>query len=112
MAQGSSQREVKLVLGPKGHELFIPARSTDRRHKEHAMRQRFIDCMEAVLQKMQGSAASGQLKDPQLAYQRPGRIQQRYPYDGFVLLPSSRSPMKLISFGICITKKLVSLIAV
>ena len=70
--------EVKLVAGPEGHEVFILARSTDRRQKENAMHQRFINRMEVDLQKMQCSAASGRLKDIQLAQRRLGRIQQRY----------------------------------
>jgi transposase len=70
--------EVKLVAGPEGNEAFILARSTDRRQKENAMHQRFINRMELDLQKMQRSAASGRLKDIQLAHRRLGRIQQRY----------------------------------
>jgi transposase len=70
--------EVKLVTGPVGDEVFILARSTDRRQKENAMHQRFIGRMEAALQKLQHSAASGRLKDLQLAHRRLGRIQQRY----------------------------------
>ncbi|MFZ2147288.1 MAG: hypothetical protein WAV28_08715 [Sedimentisphaerales bacterium] len=70
--------EVKLVHGPNGEELFVLARSTDRRQKEHTMHQRFIDRMEADLQKMQHCAQSGRLKDIQLAHRRLGRIQQRY----------------------------------
>jgi transposase len=70
--------QVKLVTGPEGNEVFILARSTDRRQKENAMHQRFIDRMEVDLQKMQHSAASGRLKDLQLAHRRLGRIQQRY----------------------------------
>jgi len=70
--------EVKLVPGPEGQELFILARSTDRRQKEHAMHQRFIDRMQVDLQKIQRSAAGGRLKDLQLAHRRLGRIQQRY----------------------------------
>lgn len=70
--------EVKLVAGPEGDEVFILARSTDRRQKEKAMHQRFISRMETDLQKMQRSAASGRLKDIQLAHRRLGRIQQRY----------------------------------
>jgi len=71
--------EVKLVAGPDNNEeLFVLARSTDRRQKEHAMHQRFIDRMQADLQKMQISAKSGRLKDLQLAHRRLGRIQQRY----------------------------------
>jgi transposase len=70
--------EVKLVAGPEGNEVFILARSTDRRQKENAMHQRFIGRMEVDLQKMQHSAASGRLKDIELAHRRLGRIQQRY----------------------------------
>lgn len=70
--------EVKLVDTPDGKELFVLARSRDRKQKEQAMHQRFIERMEAHLQKMQQSAASGRLKDPGLAQRRLGRIQQRY----------------------------------
>jgi len=70
--------EVKLVPGPGGDELFVLARSVDRRKKERAMHERFIDRMEAALQKLQNSAASGRLKDAELAHRRLGRIQQRY----------------------------------
>ena len=70
--------QVKLVAAPEGDEVFILAHSTDRRQKEHAMHERFIDRMAAALQKLQESAASGRLKDLQLAHRRLGRIQQRY----------------------------------
>jgi transposase len=70
--------EVKLVAGPEDHEVFILARSTDRRQKESAMHQRFVSRMEGDLQKMQRSAASGRLKDIERAHRRLGRIQQRY----------------------------------
>ena len=70
--------EVKSVPGPGGDELFVLARSVDRRKKERAMHERFIDRMETALQKLQNSAASGRLKDTELAHRRLGRIQQRY----------------------------------
>jgi transposase len=70
--------QVKLVAGPEGEELFVLARSTDRRQKEHAMHQRFMERMEAALEKMQRSAANGRLKDAGLAHRRLGRLQQRY----------------------------------
>ena len=70
--------EVKLVPGPGGDELFVLARSVDRRQKERAMHERFIDRMEAALRKLQDSAASGRLKDAELAHHRLGPIQQRY----------------------------------
>ena len=70
--------EVKLVHGPDGQEVFVLARSRDRRQKEQAMHQRFRERMEAALQKMQQSAATGHLKDLALAQRRWGRLQQRY----------------------------------
>ena len=70
--------EVRLVPGPDGEELFVLARSTDRRQKEHAMHQRFIGRMEVDLQRLQRFTQSGRLKDLQLAHRRLGRIQQRY----------------------------------
>jgi transposase len=70
--------EVKLVHGPDGREVFVLARSRDRRQKEQAMHERFIERLEAALQKMQQSAATGHLKDPSLAHRRLGRLQQRY----------------------------------
>jgi transposase len=69
---------VKLLTGPEGQEVFVLARSQDRRQKEEAMHQRFLERMEAALQKMQQSAATGRLKDPALAQRRLGRLQQRY----------------------------------
>jgi len=70
--------EVKLVEGPEGQEVFVLTRSKDRREKEKAMHQRFLERMEAALQKMQQSAVTGHLKDPALAQRRLGRLQQRY----------------------------------
>jgi len=70
--------EVKRVHGPDGQEVFVLARSQDRRQKEQAMHQRFRERMEAALQKMQQSAATGHLKDLALAQRRWGRLQQRY----------------------------------
>ncbi len=70
--------EVKLVDGPDGKEVFVLARSRDRQQKEQAMHQRFTERMEAHLEKMQQSAASGRLKDLALAQRRLGRVQQRY----------------------------------
>ncbi|HSW02200.1 MAG TPA: IS1634 family transposase, partial [Sedimentisphaerales bacterium] len=70
--------EMKLVAGPDGQEVFVLARSQDRRQKEQAMHQRFLERMETALQKMQQSAATGHLKDVALAQRRWGRLQQRY----------------------------------
>ena len=68
---GSWQRvqagvEVKLVPGPESEETFILARSADRREKEKAMHQRFIERMQ-----------SGRLKDLGQAHERLGRLRER-----------------------------------
>jgi hypothetical protein len=70
--------EVKLVPGPNGDETFILARSVDRRAKEQAMHQRFLERMEQGLQRLQAAAASGRLKDSGLAHRRLGRLQGQY----------------------------------
>jgi hypothetical protein len=70
--------EVKLVSGPEGQEVFILARSRDRRLKEQAMHQRFRERLATALQQMQQSAGTGRLKDAALAQRRWGRLQQRY----------------------------------
>jgi hypothetical protein len=83
-ARGSRQRlvvqagvEVKLVPGPDGAETFVLARSADRRQKEAAIHRRFVERFEAALGKMQAEAASGRLKDLEVANRRLGRFQQK-----------------------------------
>jgi transposase len=70
--------EVKLVPGPDGTETFVLARSADRREKEQAMHQRFLERLEAALHKLRTAAESGRLRDPALANRRLGRLLQRY----------------------------------
>jgi len=67
--------EVKLVPGPHGNEKFILARSADRRAKEQAMHQRFVERMEAGLVQLEAAAASGRLRDAGEAHRRWGRLQ-------------------------------------
>ena len=69
--------EVKLVTGAECEETFILARSRDRRAKEQAMHQRFLDRMEAGLERLKASAQAGRLKDPELAHERLGRLKER-----------------------------------
>lgn len=69
--------EVKLVPGPDGDETFVLARSADRRKKEEAMHERFLDRMEAGLEKLKKSAESGRLTDGGLARERLGRLKER-----------------------------------
>ncbi len=70
--------EVKLVAGPNGAETFVLARSADRREKEKAMHQRFLERLEAALHKLRVAAESGRLRDPAIANRRLGRLLQRY----------------------------------
>jgi transposase len=70
--------EVKLVPGPDGAETFVLARSADRREKEKAMHARAIERFEKGLQKLQAAAANGRLKDDRLAYERLGRLREKY----------------------------------
>jgi transposase len=70
--------EVQLVPGPEGDETFVLARSKDRREKEKAMHQRFVDRLETALKKMQASAECGRLKDEATANRRLGRLMCQY----------------------------------
>jgi len=70
--------EVKLVSGPDGGETFILARSADRRQKEKAMHDRFLQRLEEALRKMHASATSGRLKDEAVANRRLGRLLSQY----------------------------------
>ncbi len=70
--------DVKLVPGPDGQETFILARSADRREKEKAMHDRFVDRLEAGLKKLQAAAEKGRLRDTGVAHERLGRLKERY----------------------------------
>ena len=70
--------EVKLVPSPAGDETFLLARSADRREKEKAMHERFVERLEVGLRKMQASAESGRLKDEAVANRRLGRLLGQY----------------------------------
>jgi len=70
--------EVKLVAGPQGAETFVLARSADRREKEKALHQRFLERLETALHKMRVAAKCGRLRDPAVANRRLGRLLQRY----------------------------------
>jgi len=69
--------EVKLVPGPDGQETFILARSADRRKKEEAMHERFVERMEAGLERLKKSTEAGRLTDVGLARERLGRLKER-----------------------------------
>lgn len=67
--------EVKLVPGPQGDEQFILTRSADRRAKEKAMHERFVQRIEAGLHKLQAAAQAGRLREETEAQRRWGRLQ-------------------------------------
>ena len=67
--------EVKLVPSPDGEETFILARSAERREKERAIHERFLQRMEDGLQKLQAAMESGRLHDESTAHRRLGRLQ-------------------------------------
>jgi Transposase DDE domain len=69
--------EVKLVPGPDGDETFLLARSADRRAKEQAMHERFLQRLETGLQALQAAAASGRLRDEGVANRRLGRLLEK-----------------------------------
>jgi transposase len=70
--------EAKLVAGPDGTETFILARSADRRKKEKAMHEQFVERLETELKKLQAQAEKGRLRDAAVAHQRLGRLKERY----------------------------------
>jgi transposase len=70
--------QVQLVAGPQGAETFVLARSADRREKEKALHQRFLERLETALHKLRVAAVSGRLRDPAVANRRLGRLLQRY----------------------------------
>jgi transposase len=69
--------EVKLVPAPEGDETFVLTRSADRRLKEQAMHQRFLERLETGLRKLQAGAASGRLRDEAVANRRLGRLLEK-----------------------------------
>ena len=71
--------EVKQVAIPQGEETYILCRTSGRKEKEKAIRKRFSTSMEAALQRLEKTIASGRLKDRNLMERRLGKIQARHP---------------------------------
>jgi transposase len=76
-AQAQEGVDVKLVPGPDGDEMFLLARSADRRAKELAMHEKFVTRLETGLHKLQAAALSGRLKDEATAGERLGRLKEQ-----------------------------------
>ena len=66
--------EVKQVAGPEAQEVFLLARSADRRAKEQAMHERFVARLEEGLRRLDASMTRGHLVDEGLANRRLGRL--------------------------------------
>jgi transposase len=70
--------EVKQIAIPQGEETYILCRTAGRQEKEKAIRKRFSTRMEAALQALEKTIASGRLKDRYKMERRLGRIQARH----------------------------------
>jgi transposase len=69
--------EVKRVAGDTAEEIFVLARSRDRRAKEQAMHAKFVMRVEEGLQGLQKSITVGRLKKEADAQRRLGRLLQK-----------------------------------
>lgn len=69
--------DVKKVAGDTDQEIFVLARSRDRRAKEQAMHAKFVTRVEEGLQALEKSIASGRLKKEADAQRRLGRLLQK-----------------------------------
>ena len=66
--------EVKLVPTPQGEETYVLCRSTTRREKELAIRNRFSTCLEKGLKALAKRVAEGKLKDRSKVERRLGSL--------------------------------------
>ena len=71
--------EVKKVAIPQGEETYILCRTSGRKEKEKAIRNRFSDRMETALKGLEKTIAAGRLKDRNKMERRLGKIQARHP---------------------------------
>jgi transposase len=71
--------EIKKVAAPQGEETYILCRTTGRKEKEKAIRNRFSNSMETALKGLEKTIAAGRLKDRNQMERRLGKIQARHP---------------------------------
>src|SRR5216683_2114751 len=71
--------EVKKVAIPQGEETFILCRTSGRKEKEKAIRNRFSARMEDALKRLAKTIENGRLKDRHKMERRLGRIQASHP---------------------------------
>jgi transposase len=71
--------EVRKVAIPQGEETYILCRTSGRKEKEKAIRNRFSNSMETALKGLEKAIAKGRLKDRNKMERRLGKIQARHP---------------------------------
>jgi transposase len=71
--------EIKKVPIPEGEETYILCRTSGRKEKEKAIRNRFSNSMETALKGLEKTIAVGRLKDRNKMERRLGKIQARHP---------------------------------
>jgi transposase len=71
--------EVRKVAIPQGEETYILCRTSGRKEKEKAIRNRFSNSMESALKGLEKTIAAGRLKDRNKMERRLGKIQARHP---------------------------------
>jgi transposase len=71
--------EVKKVAIPQGEETYILCRTSGRKEKEKAIRNRFSNSRETALKGLEKAIATGRLKDRNKMERRLGKIQARHP---------------------------------
>jgi transposase len=71
--------EVKKVAIPQGEETYILCRTSGRKEKEKAIRNRFSNSMETALKGLEKTILAGRLKDRNKMERRLGKIQARHP---------------------------------
>jgi transposase len=71
--------EVKKVSIPQGEETYILCRTSGRKEKEKAIRNRFSNSMETALKGLEKAVVKGRLKDRNKMERRLGKIQARHP---------------------------------
>src|SRR5580700_3473813 len=70
--------EVKKVAIPQGEETYILCRTSGRKEKEKAIRNRFSSSMETALRGLEKTIITGRLKDRNKMERRLGKIQARH----------------------------------
>jgi transposase len=71
--------EVKKVSIPQGEETYILCRTSGRKEKEKAIRNRFSNSLETALKGLEKAIVKGRLKDRNKRERRLGKIQARHP---------------------------------